>query len=103
MTEIEFNIENLQKCQCPKCMVQDKSECAQKGFKMLPQIIEEMNKGNMPNPKEIPGIYCATGTTLCKDLNYDETCNCINCQIYFENKLNEKEPGQYYCQNGKTE
>lgn len=103
MTDIEFNIENLQKCKCVECPVQAESKCANKGFEMLPQILEDMKKGNMPNPREIPGIYCATGTTLCQDLNSDEECNCVNCEIYKGYNLAEKEPGQYYCANGKTE
>jgi hypothetical protein len=102
MVEIKFNVENLQKCQCGECGVQAESECAQAGFKMLPQILEEMEKGNMPNPKEIPGMYCATGTTMCNDLNYGKECNCINCEIYSTNELNQSEPGEQYCRNGKT-
>lgn len=102
MVEIEFNLENLQKCQCGECEVQAKSECAQKGFKMLPEIIEGMKKGNMPNPKEIPGIYCGTGTTMCDDLDFDKSCNCVNCEIYQGNQLNQREPGEHYCKNGKT-
>lgn len=103
MVEIEFNVENLQKCKCGECDVQAESECAQKGFAMISQIIEEMEKGNMPNPREIPGIYCGTGTTLCNDLDPDKTCNCINCEIYHDNKLDQRQPGEYYCKNGKTE
>jgi hypothetical protein len=86
----------MEKCICNECPVQAKSECAQQRFKKTPELIE---KGKMPDPKEFPGLYCATSTTPCDDLNYDEMCNCVNCPIYEEEDLGEGEPGSYYCKN----
>jgi hypothetical protein len=102
MAKPEFNMENLQKCVCNECPVQKNSECAQKGFKMMPQMMEEMKKGNMPNPKEVPGMYCASGTTMCEDLDYDKMCNCINCPVYAENNLSEGDPDSYFCKKGEA-
>ena len=69
---------------------------------MLPEVMEQMKKGNNPNPREVPGMYCATGTTMCDDLNYDKLCNCPACPIYQENNLAEGEPGGYYCKKGEA-
>ncbi len=41
MAKPEFNMENLQKCVCNECPVQAKSQCAQKGFKMMPQTMKK--------------------------------------------------------------
>lgn len=99
MVKIEYNMENMKKCVCNVCPVQAKSECAQKVFKMMPEM---MKKGEMPDPKKFTGLYCATGTTMCGDLDYDKMCNCPSCPIYQENNLSSGEPGGYYCKNGEA-
>lgn len=52
MAKIEFNLENMMKCKCNECPVQAKSECAQKGFKMMPQMMEQMKKVICPTPEK---------------------------------------------------
>lgn len=48
-------------------------------------------------------MYCASGTTMCDDLNYDRLCNCPACMIYQENNLAEGEPGGYFCKKGEAQ
>jgi hypothetical protein len=95
---VEFNMENFKKCVCPQCPVQAESDCAQTKMKML----QESMKGMSPEPADIPGLYCASGTATCKDLNPNKTCNCPNCDVFKENNLAHGEPGGYFCQNGKA-
>jgi hypothetical protein len=96
MEEIEFNKKNFHTCLCPGCPVQAKSNCAQ--IKLNPM------KGSkdriMPNPKGVPGLYCATGKATCTDLDPNKMCQCPNCEIFKEYNLGQGEPGGYFCQNG---
>lgn len=77
---------SIEKCICNECPVQAKSDCVQQRFKMMPEM---MGNEKMPDPKEIPGLYCATSTTTCDDLDYNEMCNCVNCP-YIKKTILEK-------------
>jgi hypothetical protein len=46
-------------------------------------------------PKNIPGMYCITGTTLCTDFDIKKPCNCSNCDFFKENKL--KNSNSHFC------
>jgi hypothetical protein len=95
---IKFERENMVKCICQQCPVQKESECAQNKMKML-QI---SMKGMSPEPSDFPGMYCANGKAICSDLDPDKKCNCINCDVWKEHNLNSRQPGIYFCQNGKA-
>ena len=97
-TQIEFTRENITRCLCPQCPVQAESECAQTKMKML----QESMRGMSPEPSDVPGMYCTTGTAACNDLDPAKMCNCPNCEVFKENKLAQKEPGAYFCQKGAT-
>jgi hypothetical protein len=94
--KIEFTRENITKCLCPQCPVQAESECAQTKMKML----QESMRGMSPEPSDVPGVYCATGTATCSDLNPNKMCNCPNCNVFKENNLEQGEPNGYFCQKG---
>ena len=94
--KIEFTRENITKCLCPQCPVQAESECAQTKMKML----QESMRGMSPEPSDVPGVYCATGTATCSDLNPTKMCNCPNCDVFKENNLEQGEPNGYFCQKG---
>ena len=94
--KIEFTRGNITKCLCPQCPVQAESECAQTKMKML----QESMRGMSPEPSDVPGVYCATGTATCNDLDPNKTCKCPNCEVFKENNLAQGEPGAYFCQNG---
>lgn len=95
-TKIEFTRENITKCLCPQCPVQAESECAQTKMKMLQESMRGMN----PEPSDVPGMYCASGTATCSDLDPDKMCNCPNCDVFRENDLKQREPEGYFCQKG---
>ena len=94
--KIEFTRENITKCLCPQCPVQAESECAQTKMKML----QESMRGMSPEPSDVPGVYCATGTATCSGLNPNKMCNCPNCKVFKENNLEQGEPNGYFCQKG---
>ncbi|MGB9979903.1 DUF5518 domain-containing protein [Methanobacterium sp.] len=96
--KIEFTRENITKCLCPQCPVQAESECAQIKMKML----QESMRGMSPEPSEVPGVYCATGTAACSDLDPNKRCNCPNCNVFKDNKLAQGEPGEHFCQKGSA-
>jgi len=94
--KIEFTRENITKCLCPQCPVQAESECAQTKMKML----QESMRGMSPEPSDVPGVYCATGTAACSDIDPNKMCNCPNCDVFKENNLEQGEPKRYFCQKG---
>ncbi len=94
--KIEFTRENITKCLCPQCPVQAESECAQTKMKML----QESMRGMSPEPSDVPGVYCATGTATCSDIDPNKMCNCPNCDVFKENNLEQGEPKGYFCQKG---
>ncbi len=94
--KIGFTRENISKCLCSQCPVQAESECAQTKMKML----QESMRGMSPEPSDVPGVYCATGTAACSDLDPSKMCNCPNCDVFKENNLAQREPGEYFCQKG---
>ncbi len=96
MVDIEFNNENIEKCRCPCCSVQGVSKCAYEKLDKLQNI------SGMPNPKEVPGMYCVSGKTECGDFNPGGACQCPQCEVWKEYKLDEGEPAGYFCQNGKA-
>ncbi|WP_414469121.1 DUF2769 domain-containing protein [Methanobacterium sp. ACI-7] len=96
MVDIKLNIENLQKCICPECSVQSKSQCADE---KLENMIEKelMQEKNISNPDEIPGLYCVTGKSKCKDFDSEQSCQCSGCDIWKKYELDKREPEEYYC------
>lgn len=96
MADIDLNIENLQKCICPECSVQSKSECADR---KLEKMIEKqlMQEENISNPNEVPGLYCISGKSECEDFDSEQACQCSGCDIWKEYKLDEGEPKEYFC------
>lgn len=96
MVNIEFNNENIEKCQCPCCPVQGASKCAYEQLEKVQKI------NGMPNPEEVPGIYCISGKTTCEDFNQEGMCQCSKCELWKEYNLGAEEPGGYFCARGKS-
>jgi hypothetical protein len=96
LVDIDLTIENLQKCICPECPVQSKSQCADEKIENMIEK-ELMQEENISNPQEIPGLYCVTGKSECKDFDSEQSCQCSGCDIWKEYKLGEGEPGEYFC------
>jgi len=98
---IEFSMENIQKCICSTCPVQEESECVKEKLKMMQEMMQSEEK-MMPNPEDVPGLYCATGKATCEGLDTEKMCNCVNCPIWAENDLANGKPMGYFCRDGKA-
>jgi hypothetical protein len=104
MTKVEFNMENLKKCVCRDCPVQENSACAGAKKKMLQEKMEEMvEKGMMPDPEAVPGVYCAAGPAICSDLDFEKMCMCATCPVWQEQDLADGMPMGYYCRDGPAQ
>ena len=93
---IELNIENIQKCACPECPVQIESKCAQNKIENMQEMMK-IEKNIVPDPKNVPGMYCINGLTACNDFNADKICKCTVCDIFKENKLENSI--DHFCKN----
>jgi hypothetical protein len=110
MANIEFNMGTVGKCQCPGCPVQAQSNCAMDKLDTLkkimgsdpPEATVAKEKEIMSHPEHVPGVYCATGTAACPDLDPNKMCQCSTCDVWKENRLGEGEPGGYFCAKGKA-
>ena len=97
--EIEFNLENIEKCLCIKCKVQSKSQCVKDKLILLQ---EKALSGAVIEPGEFPALHCASGREHCTDLDGHENCICINCTIWKENDLETGTPGRFFCMEGRS-
>lgn len=100
--EVPYALENISKCRCPLCPVQADSRCAQDILESLKEAMENISGEKIPNPEEVPGVYCSTGKSVCQDLNPDRRCICYSCDVWKEYDLEGGRPSQYFCQNGKA-
>jgi hypothetical protein len=98
-SKVPFIVDNVMKCQCPNCPVQGKSQCAQG---LISNIQNTLNKEPI-QPKEIPGLYCSSGTSSCGDLNYRNACICGTCAIFNEDyDLAADGPAGFFCKGGSA-
>jgi hypothetical protein len=104
MLEIDFNVENMEKCLCADCPVQSKSSCVNDQLKITEEIGHsvDIDSGFIIDPENIPKVYCSTGTTNCKDLIFHEECQCFKCDLWKEYDLEVRESPAYFCKNGKA-
>ena len=96
MKEVEYSQENVAKCWCGQCPVQKESACAQERFA---QAKEQLDRGEMPPPEQMPGLYCATGKATCTDLKPVERCLCAQCLVWGEGRL----VANHYCALGSAQ
>lgn len=97
-TKVIFNLANLKQCLCDRCPVQEKSQCAKEKLKAMEDVVA---KGDAPK-KDIPKLYCATGATPCRDMDFDQECICGNCTIWYKYLLAKENPKCCYCQLGRV-
>jgi hypothetical protein len=95
MPKVDFNMDNIKKCQCTVCPVQAQSECVAKKMKILKKQMSQ----SVPKPEDVPGVYCSQGQAVCKDLDPGKACVCPTCAVWTENNLQSN----YYCQKGNAE
>ncbi|WP_292465937.1 DUF2769 domain-containing protein [Methanolobus sp.] len=93
---------NIERCMCSECPVQADSKCAQDKLERSKKIMANMSGDDVPDPKEVPGVYCSTGKARCSDLKPDEKCICNTCDVWKEYDLKNSTPSMYFCQNGQA-
>ncbi len=93
---------NIEKCMCSQCPVQADSKCAQEKLQSSGKEMENMPGGEVPDPEDVPGIYCSTGKATCQDLNFDRQCICGTCEVWKEYGLEEINPNNHFCQHGRA-
>jgi len=100
---VDFSDENITKCRCGQCPVQEESRCAldkTQAMSQMAQTIEEMpGLDDPPAPEDVPGVYCSTGTATCSDLDYSRNCICASCDVWQEHGLSAWK----YCQTGSAD
>jgi len=101
-SKVPYTIENIKRCMCPKCPVQANSKCAMDKLGNLVRELETAREGEVPEPQDVPGVYCSTGKATCQDLNPNQQCICNTCAVWNEYHLGEGAPSMYFCQNGKA-
>jgi hypothetical protein len=101
-SKVPYTLANIKRCMCPKCPVQADSKCAMDKLDNLLKGLESAREGDVPEPQNVPGVYCSTGKATCQDLNPDRQCICCTCAVWNEYKLGDGTPSMYFCQNGKA-
>lgn len=92
MANVDFSQDTLSKCRCIQCPVQSQSQCAKDKMQQISQI------HSMPNPEQVPGVYCATGKAHCSDLNAVQQCLCPGCMVWADYNIHSN----HYCARGSA-
>jgi len=95
---VPYTKENINRCRCPQCPVQADSQCAQNEIKSSRQAMENAPAGEVPDPKNVPGVYCSEGKAPCQGLNFDKQCICGTCEVWKEYDLKDACPNNHFCQ-----
>lgn len=94
--------ENINRCRCPQCPVQANSRCAQNEVKSVRQALENAPAGEVPDPENVPGVYCSEGTATCQDLDFGRQCICGSCEVWKEYDLRNANPNNHFCHHGRA-
>ncbi|XHH09534.1 MAG: DUF2769 domain-containing protein [Candidatus Bathyarchaeia archaeon] len=119
--KVPLNNDVAMKCMCGMCPVQAQSACTQPKLKKMMEMRASMGMKSsqmpagamsampsqtgemkMPNPDQLPGIYCSIGKAACKDLDATKACICNTCQVYKDYSLFQGRPIEHFCFNGKA-
>jgi hypothetical protein len=92
MPHVDYTQENIDKCWCGKCPVQFESACAKDLYEAAADL------GHLPEPERLGGLYCATGRTICTDVDLVRLCHCPACLVWSENRL----ASNHYCKSGSA-
>lgn len=93
---------NINKCKCPQCPVQADSQYAQDKIKSSKPAMDKMSAGEVPNPEDVPGIYCSTGKARYQNLDFGRKCICGSCGIRKKYDLKDADPNNHFCQHGRA-
>jgi hypothetical protein len=99
---VEFTQDNVMKCQCGNCPVQEDSSCAADMMQQFKAKTEGAPSGvqgsleGIAQPSDLPGLYCSSGTAECGDLDFAQSCVCPTCDVWKGHDLTK----QHYCEQG---
>ncbi|NYB53122.1 MAG: DUF2769 domain-containing protein [Methanobacteriaceae archaeon] len=104
MVKIDFNKANMDKCLCYKCKVQKNSSCVKDKVILLNERVLglDVDISWALDPDEFPGLYCTSGKTSCKDVEFHEECICPECDLWKENDLASALPKGSFCADGPS-
>ncbi|HEY0196287.1 MAG TPA: DUF2769 domain-containing protein [Methanobacterium sp.] len=97
--KIPYIKENIIKCLCPTCPVQENSACTKEKMMNFQEILQGEEN---PKPQDYPGMYCANGKADCGDIDTDQNCVCPDCAVYKEHGLEKAVPDFLYCNDGRA-
>ncbi len=101
-SKVPFTVDNIKKCMCPKCPVQTDSKCSMDKLDNFVRGLENAQEEDVPEPQNVPGVYCSTGKATCQDLNPKKQCICSTCKVWKEYHLQKINPVLYFCIKGKA-
>jgi len=81
---VPYSRDNINRCRCPQCPVQADSKCVKDKLENSKKVMGELPEGEVPDPEDVPGIYCSTGEATCQDLNPERQCICYTCNVWKE-------------------
>lgn len=99
---VPYESENINRCRCPQCPVQTNNQCVQNKNKSSKQAMENLPEGEVPDPEDVPGVYCSTGKATCQNLHVDRQCICGSCEVWKEYNLTNANPNNHFCQHGRA-
>jgi hypothetical protein len=99
---VPYESENINRCRCPQCPVQADNQCVQDKNKSSKQAMENLPEGEVPDPEDVPGVYCSTGKATCQNLHVDRQCICGSCEVWKEYNLTNANPNNHFCQHGRA-
>lgn len=82
--EIPYNKENIIRCLCPTCPVQENSACVKENMMNFQEVLQSSED---PEPEDYPGMYCANGKADCEDIDTGKDCICPECPVYKKYEL----------------
>ncbi len=95
---VPFSLDNVKKCLCPSCPVQQDSQCVKEKAKNMKQAMSS----NPMDRTALPANYCATGKATCQDIDTNQDCICPSCAVFGQYNLDNGTPVMYYCKDGKA-
>jgi hypothetical protein len=96
---VPFTVDNVNKCRCSICPVQQNSQCVKD---KMNKRQDALNQDPM-KPEEIPNAYCSQGKATCQDIDTNQSCICGTCLVFSEYNLPRGKPVGYYCRDGKAQ
>ena len=97
--EIPYTKDNIIRCLCPTCPVQQNSACVKKKMMDFQEVLQSSED---PKPEDYPGMYCSNGKADCTDIDTRKDCICPDCPVYKKYDLKVADPAFLYCKDGKA-